>query len=88
MLTVLLFTQIILTILGAVSLGGKYTGFSMTIYRVFSLLPALVIGMHVSFRLIYKKDDKFWRTFSKVSAIIYAVVFEVLWFLYIYVGLP
>ena len=87
-LTGLVMFQVVTNILGAISLGEKYKKPAMIIYKVFSLLPALAIGGHLITTYLFKRDVQFLRTFSKVSSIIYVVIFELLWIFWLFACCP
>ena len=83
-LIVLVLFQVIAGLIGAIDLGGKYTSFFWLTYRVFSLVPAIAIGAHILLVCWLRKEYRFLRIFSKVFSIIYVVLFELAWFVFLY----
>ena len=55
LMTLVLF-QVIVNFIGAIDLGGKYTSFLWLTYRVFSLIPAIGIGVHILLVCWLKKE--------------------------------
>ena len=74
--------------MGAMDLGGKYKGWLMLTYRVFSIIPAIGIGIHILQVALFKKEDARLRVFSKIFAIIYIILFELAWIFFLFVRCP
>ena len=69
-------------------MGGKYKSFLMLTYRVFSLIPAIAIGVHILLRLWFDREVNCLRIFSKTFAIIYTIIFEAAWLYFLYASGP